>query len=156
MGDESPGDSFKAVKLPLKYCIKDENDIKKINEYVIRANSIYIHTLQFMKLYILDYYDKYYSIPEINENFITMCLKTVSSPSKPVNPTKNKDLMDKLKTFYDKDYSGLTCENKVSYSLMGNIFDYLSTEIVTSFLLIQNNLLVLIHLYIFPLIQSYV
>lgn len=50
---------FKCVKVPLKHVLKHQDvNIDKITDATMRANKIVIHTLQFIKLYLLDYYDK--------------------------------------------------------------------------------------------------
>ena len=86
-------DGYKTVKVPLKYCIKDSDDLSKINKYVISANTIVIHALQFIKLYILHSYDKG-SVPIIDEVFINSCLKTVAERSKQGRKaTTNQDIM---------------------------------------------------------------
>ena len=84
MSEESSGDCYKTIKVPLKYCIKDPDiNLQKINHFVLIANSIAIHTLQFMKLCILDAYENYNRrIPNINKEFVNSCLKTVAEKSK--------------------------------------------------------------------------
>ena len=49
-----PIDYFKCVKVPLKHVLKhyDVNSAK-ITESTIKCNKIIIHTLQFMKLYLI-------------------------------------------------------------------------------------------------------
>ena len=55
--EKPPDDFYKCVKVPLKHVLKHpEINIPKIQETAIIANKIVIHTLQFMKLYLLDYY----------------------------------------------------------------------------------------------------
>ncbi len=57
--EEPPDDFFKCVKVSLKHVLKHyEINQTKINETVVKANKIVIHTLQFMKLYLLDFYNK--------------------------------------------------------------------------------------------------
>ena len=59
--EKPPDDFFKCVKVSLKHVLKHyKTNQSKINETVIKANKIVIHTLQFMKLYLLDYYNEKY------------------------------------------------------------------------------------------------
>ena len=138
MSEESSGDSYKTVKVPLKYCIKDpEINLPKINHYVLIMNSIVIHALQFMKLYILDGYNNR-KIPDINKAFITCCLKTVSQKSgSGRSTTTNKNMMTDLKIFYDKHYKDISGEEKLPYTHMNTVFDYLSVNILTIY---ENNI----------------
>ena len=135
MEQDKPPDYFKTIKIPLKVCLKniDINAIK-INDFVIRANTIVIHGLQFIKLFILNCYDTYKKIPIMNEKFVDCCLRTVSKKSSNVGIlTTNKKLMDDLQIFYNDHYSKLTCNEKVSYTNMSTILKYLSVSIITSY-----------------------
>ena len=53
-----PPEFFKSIKTSLKSVLKHpEINTSKINDAVIKANKIVIHTLQYLKLYLLDYYE---------------------------------------------------------------------------------------------------
>ena len=68
---EKPLDFFKSVKIPIKYILKHPDiNLPKINEITIKSNKIVIHTLQFIKLYLLDYYDQNKSLPKVDKVFI--------------------------------------------------------------------------------------
>ena len=140
MSEESSGDSYKTVKVPLKYCIKDPDvNLSKINQYVLNVNSIVIHTLQFMKLCILDAYDNCNgTIPDITPAFVNSCLKTVSQKNKQGSqPTTNKNMMNGLKMFYDKHYKDIACEQKLPYTNMLAVLDYTTIAIITAY---ENNI----------------
>ena len=66
MKEKPPDDYFRCVKVPIKHILK-HIDINSsiISDAVVMANKIVIHTLQFMKLYLLDYYDTNKSLPTI-------------------------------------------------------------------------------------------
>jgi hypothetical protein len=132
-------DHFKTVKIPLNVCIKNSDvNLKKIGDYVVKANLIVVHGLQFMKLFILNYYHINNSIPLIDRNFINCCLKTVSErSSQGRQPTTNSGLMEILKSFYDDHYSKLVYGEKISYTHMKTVLEYLSVSIVTSY---ENNI----------------
>ena len=62
---EKPPEFFKSIKTSLKSVLKHpELNTKIINDAVVKSNKIVIHTLQFLKLYLLDYYEN-------NPNFIS-------------------------------------------------------------------------------------
>ena len=69
---EIPTEFFKSIKTSLKSILKHpEINTSKINDAVVKANKIVIHTLQFLKLYLLDYYETYNgSLPVISKEFI--------------------------------------------------------------------------------------
>jgi len=74
--DKPPDDYFKCVKVPLKHIIKHPDiNIPKINDTVIKAHKFMIHTLQFIKLYLLDYYNSNSTLPVIDKTFINCCMK---------------------------------------------------------------------------------
>ena len=76
--EKPPDEFFKCVKVSLKHVLKHhEINQPKINQTAIKAHKIVIHTLQFMKLYLLDYYDKNNNVPNINKEFINSCMKIV-------------------------------------------------------------------------------
>ena len=55
---EKPPEFFKSVKTSMKSILKHtEINTTIINNAVIKSNKIVIHTLQFLKLYLLDYYE---------------------------------------------------------------------------------------------------
>ena len=57
---EVNSDFYKAVKVPIKHIIKHTDiNLYKINKIVLISHKIVIHTLQFIKLYSLSYYDKH-------------------------------------------------------------------------------------------------
>lgn len=143
MENKKPPDKgyFKAIKIPLKHILKNpEINLQKINNAVIRSNDIVIYTLQFMKLYLLDYYQNNNDLPTINKNFIMNCMKTVSSCKKSSGLIKkeNRELKDKLQKFYQEYYQPLIPENlKLDYSYLNNTIEYLATSILTIY---ENNI----------------
>ena len=76
---EKPPEFFKSVKTSLKSILKHPDiNTPIINDAVIRANKMVIHTLQYLKLYLLDYYDKNnHSLPVISKELINNSMKVV-------------------------------------------------------------------------------
>ena len=71
-----PTDFFKGIKISLKSVLKHPNvNLPKITNAVIKCNKIVIQTLMFMKLFLLDHYDKHNKLPIINDEFINSCMK---------------------------------------------------------------------------------
>jgi hypothetical protein len=126
-------DTYKAIKVPLKHILKNYDiNQPKINDLVVMAHKIVIHTLQFMKLYLLDYYDKNKKLPTIDKTFINCCMKIVCKESSTGRPAKKEiqDLKDKLTKFYDKHYKPIQLDD-LQYTHMNTILDYLTMDILT-------------------------
>lgn len=138
--DKPPDDYFKCVKVPLKHIVKHPDiNIPKIQETAIMANKIVIHTLQFMKLYLLNYYNKNGKLPVIDKTFINTCIKVQCSETKGGRPPskKVKKLKDELNTFYENEYKPLTQNETLTYKHMNTILDYLTIDILTMY---ENNI----------------
>ena len=84
-------DYYKCVKVPLKQVVK-HYDINqpKINDLVIKAHKIVIHTLQFMKLYLIYHYDLNNELPTIDKQFINCCMKIICVEKSSGRPSKRK------------------------------------------------------------------
>ena len=61
---------YKCIKTSLKSITKNDFVISKINDTAIMANKIVIHSLQFLKLYLIHLYDNNEKLPVINKQFI--------------------------------------------------------------------------------------
>ncbi len=130
---DKPIDNYKGIKVPLKHILKNyDMNQPKINDLVIMAHKIVIHTLQFIKLYSLDYYDKNNKLPIIDKTFINCCMKIVCKESSTGRPVKEEiqELKDKLTKFYDKHYKPIQLDN-LQYTHMNTILDYLTMDILT-------------------------
>ena len=140
MEEKLPDDYFKCIKVPLKHVIKHPDiNTPKIQETAIIANKIVIHTLQFMKLYLLDYYDKHSNLPVIDKTFINTCIKVQCEENKGGRPASKKvqKLKDELNAFYNKEYKPLIQNETLSYTHMNTILDYLTIDILTMY---ENNI----------------
>ncbi len=138
--EEPPDDFFKCIKVSLKHVLKHFNiNQPKINKSVIKANKIVIHTLQFMKLYLLDYYDKNNSLPIVDKEFINSCMKILCNEKTTGRPPKKeiKELKDTLKSFYNEHYKSLCEDEELDYTHMNTILDYLTIDILTMY---ENNI----------------
>ena len=72
MEKEKPqNDFFKGIKIFLKSVLKHlDVNLPKITNVVIKCNKIVIQVLMFIKLFLLDHYEKYNKLPIINNEFI--------------------------------------------------------------------------------------
>jgi len=133
-------DYFKCVKIPLKHVLKNPDiNLPKITEAVIKCNKIIINTLMFMKLYLLDYFEKNNKLPEIDKVFVNSCMKILCNESASGRPPKKeiKELKDKLTTFYNSDYKPLIKDTDLDYTHLNTVLDYLTIGIITMY---ENNI----------------
>ncbi len=134
--EKPPDDFYKCIKVSLKHILKHpEINTTKINDTVITANKIMIHTLQFMKLYLLDFYSKNNSLPKIDKVFINSCMKILCNEVATGRPPKKEivELKNTLKLFQKKHYP----IEELSYSYMNTILDYLTIDVLTMY---ENNI----------------
>jgi transposase len=153
-------DYFKCVKIPLKHILKNQDiNLPKITDAVIKCNKIVINTLMFMKLYLLDYFEKNNKLPEVSECnsetsaktgfnpvlpeidkvFVNSCMKILCNESASGRPPKKeiKKLKDKLTTFYNSDYNPLIKDTNLDYKHLNTVLDYLTIAIITMY---ENNI----------------
>ena len=137
---DKPIDYFKCVKIPLKHVVKNPDiNLPKITNAVIRCNKIVINTLMFMKLYLLDHFEKNNKLPEIDKVFVNSCMKILCNESASGRPPKKeiKELKDKLTTFYNSDYKPLIKDTNLDYTHLNTVLDYLTIGIITMY---ENNI----------------
>jgi hypothetical protein len=133
-------DYFKCVKIPIKHVLKNPDiNLPKITDAVIKCNKIVINTLIFMKLYLLDYFEKNNKVSEIDKVFVNSCMKILCNESASGRPPKKeiKELKDKLTTFYNSDYKPLIKDTNLDYTHLNTVLDYLTIGIITMY---ENNI----------------
>jgi hypothetical protein len=133
-------DYFKCIKIPLKHVLKNPDiNLPKITDAVIKCNKIVINTLMFMKLYLLDYFEKNNKLPEIDKVFVNSCMKILCNESVSGRPPKKeiKELKDKLTAFYQSDYKPLIKDTTLDYTHLNTVLDYLTIGIITMY---ENNI----------------
>jgi hypothetical protein len=140
---DKPPEFFKSTKTSLKSILKHpEINTTKINDVVIKAHKIVIHTLQFLKLYILHHYEtNNHILPDIDKVLILNVMKVVCG-EKHTNtgkPPKREtiELKDKLTAFYTEHYNPYTQPEQLDYAYMSNVLSYLCEDIMTMY---ENNI----------------
>ena len=141
MEKEKPqNDFFKGIKIFLKSVLKHlDVNLPKITNVVIKCNKIVIQVLMFMKLFLLDHYEKYNKLPIINDEFINSCMKILCKENASGRPPKQeiKELKEKLTAFYKTDFQPLIQNENLDYTHMNTILDYLTIDILTMY---ENNI----------------
>jgi len=137
---DKPIDYFKCIKIPIKHVLKNlDINLPKITDAVIKCNKIVINTLMFMKLYLLDHFEKNNKLPEIDKVFVNSCMKILCNESASGRPPKKeiKELKDKLTKFYNSDYKPLIKDTDLDYTHLNTVLDYLTIGIITMY---ENNI----------------
>ena len=140
---EKPPEFFKSSKTSLKSILKHpEINTKKINDVVIKAHKIVIHTLQFLKMYTLHHYQtQSQTIPIIDKILILNIMKVVCG-EKHTNqgrlPKKETlELIENITSFYTEHYKPYTQPEQLDYEYMSNVLSYLCEDIMTMY---ENNI----------------
>ena len=140
---EKPPEFFKSTKTSLKSILKHpEINTQKINDVVIKAHKIVIHTLQFLKLYLLYQYEtNNHMLPTIDKVLILNVMKVVcgekhTNQGKPLKK-ETMELKDKLTAFYTEHYKPYTQPEQLDYEYMSNVLSYLCEDIMTMY---ENNI----------------
>lgn len=140
---EKPPEFFKSVKTSLKSILKHpEINTAIINSAVIKSNKIVIHTLQFLKLYLLDYYENNNgSLPVISKELINNTMKVVcgEKEEKRGKPPKQETVLmkEKLTAFYKEHYLPTTQNDPIDYAGLNTVLDYLKEDVITMY---ENNI----------------
>lgn len=135
-------DYYKAVKVPIRHILNQPDiHLPKINDAVIKCHKIVVHTLMFMKLYLLDYYETNNTLPKIDSQFINTIMKVVCGEKtekrgKPASE-KTKLVKDKFISFYEEHYKPLTKDETLNYTNLNTVLDYLKITILTVY---ENNI----------------
>lgn len=138
---EKPPEFFKSIKTSLKSILK-HHDINSpiLNDAVIRASKMVIHTLQFLKLYLLDYYEKNNTLPMITQEFINNSMKVICGEKEEMRgkpPSKETiELKEQLTSFYKEHYLPTTQYETICYTGLNTVMDYLKEDIMTMY---ENN-----------------
>jgi hypothetical protein len=140
---EKPPEFFKSIKTSLKSVLKHpEINTKILNDAVVKSNKIVIHTLQFLKLYLLDYYENNnQTLPIISKELINNSMKVVCGEKtekrgKPANK-ETIELKDILISFFNQHYLPLTQNDPIDYAGLNTILDYLKEDVITMY---ENNI----------------
>ena len=130
---------YKTVKTSLNSIVTDPYVIKSLNSTVLMAHRITIHTLQFLKLYLLYSYQTTQELPLVNHDLIINIMKTLAPKQtqrgRPPKP-QTAEMKEKLHIFFRSHYQPLmTAEDPpLSYKHMNQILEYMAITIETMYL----------------------
>ena len=130
--------AYKTFKIPLKTILLNRDMIHPvINNLVFEMNDLVIHTYQFIRLYVLNCYTNKQHLPELDETFISYCIKSLGSRDNRGKKCKDTELLETLEKFYQEEYQPLLNHEKTNLKNTTFLLPYLATQIHTS---LHNNL----------------
>ena len=130
--------AYKTLKIPLKTILFNRDTIQPvINNLVFEMNDLVIHTYQFIRLYILYCFTNNNILPELNDTFISYCIKTLGTRDNRGKKCKDAELLDTLEKFYKTEYQPLLNHEKTNLKNTTFLLPYLATQIHTS---LSNNI----------------
>jgi hypothetical protein len=130
--------AYKTMKIPLKTILLNRDTIQpSINNLVFEMNDLVIHTYQFIRLYILYCFTNNNLLPELNDTFISYCIKTLGTRDNRGKKCKDAELLDTLEKFYKTEYQPLLNHEKTNLKNTTFLLPYLATQIHTS---LSNNI----------------
>jgi hypothetical protein len=130
--------AYKTFKIPLKTILLNCNEVQPVvNNLVFEMNDLVIHTYQFIRLYVLICYTNNQSLPELDEIFISYCIKSLGTRDNRGKKCKDTELLETLEKFYQEEYKPLLNHNKTNLKNTSFLLPYLATQIHTS---LHNNL----------------
>jgi len=130
--------AYKTLKIPLKTILLNRDTIEPvINNLVFEMNDLVIHTYQFIRLYVLYCYSNNKPLPELNDTFISYCIKTLGTRDNRGKKCKDTELLETLEEFYKSEYQPLLNHEKTNLKNTTFLLPYLSTQIHTS---LSNNI----------------
>ena len=130
--------AYKTFKIPLKTILLNREMIQPvINNLVFEMNDLVIHTYQFIRLYILYCFTNNNPLPELNDTFISYCIKTLGTRDNRGKKCKDTELLETLEEFYKTEYKPLLNHEKTNLKNTTFLLPYLATQIHTS---LSNNI----------------
>ena len=130
---------YKTVKTSLSSIVTNYDVIITLEEAVFNAHRIAIHTLQFLKMYLIHSFDTNQVFPRVDHALIVNIMKTLApKQTRAGRPLKNVtiDLKAQLHTFYLQYYQPTMVkeESPLSYEHMNTILEYMAITIETGYL----------------------
>jgi len=125
--------AYKTFKIPLKTILLNCEMIQPdINNLVFEMNNLVIHTYQFIRLYVLNCYTNKQPLPELDEIFISYCIKSLGTRDNRGKKCKDTELLETLDKFYQEEYQPLLNHEKTNLKNTTFLLPYLATQIHTS------------------------
>jgi len=147
---KEPPDKYRCLKLPITSILyRDKEEVKEnmeiLQNAIIRTNKITTKTYFLLRLWVLDKYHNNLDIPEITDDTISMCMKSILLPSSGQKPKGNN-------MFLLNEFQQLHSFSLEDGSNLSSILDYYTTTMITA---IENNIKMRFFDYIKRFVNSY-
>ena len=144
-----PPNKYRCLKLPITSILLTDNEAEQnlivLQNAILRANSITSKTYFLMRIWLLHKYHSNQEIPELTEDTIAMCMKSILIPSSGPKPQGNNAVLllefIQLHSFPLEDGSNLSA-----------ILNYYTTTMITA---IENNIKMRFFDYVNRFVTSY-
>ena len=144
-----PPNKYRCLKLPITSILLTDNDAEQnlivLQNAILRANAITSKTYFLMRIWLLHKYHSNQDIPELTQDTIAMCMKSILLPSSGPKPQGNNAVLLQeflqLHSFPLEDGSNLSA-----------ILDYYTTTMITA---IENNIKMRFFDYVNRFVTSY-
>src|SRR3972149_10952689 len=128
-----------------KLCVEKVNIKKIINQQYLpilentveTINKIVVHIYQFLKLYLLNLYEKNYDFPKIDESFIKLIGNVICGGTENGRKFVNTTVQSDLKQFFEDHYKQTMCDDSPNRLNMNRVLTYEETDIIKN---IKNNI----------------
>ena len=94
---KEPPDKYRCLKLPITSILHNIEEVKEnmeiLQKAIIRTNAITTKTYFLLRLWVLHKYHNNQEIPEITEDTISMCMKSIMKSSSGQKPKGNNALL---------------------------------------------------------------
>ena len=117
-------DIHKTFKRPLKTIQLNSDTTHPV------VNDLIIHTYQFIRLYVLNCYMNKQPLPDLDEIFISYCIKSLIPMD---NRGKKRKNISNVEKFYQEEYQPLLNHEKTNLKNKSFLIPFLATQINTSF-----------------------
>ena len=125
--------AYKTFKIQLKTILLNSDTTQPVvNDLVFEMNDLIIHAYQFIRLYVLNCYTNKQPLPELDETFISYCIKSLGTRDNRGKKCNNAELLETLEKFYQEEYQPLLNHEKTNLKNKSFLIPYLATQIHTS------------------------
>lgn len=135
---DTAGGSYKTVKTSLKSIARDPYIVELINTKVFMIHRIAIHTLQFLKLYLIYSYETSGHLPAVSNALIINIMKTLApKQTRRGRPPKDEtvELRKHLLAFHLQYYKPLMLEEEtLSCEHLSRVLEYMAINIESVYL----------------------
>jgi hypothetical protein len=127
--DDNIGGRYMTIKTSLKSVIRNPEHIELLTNNAINVTSLTVHSLQFMKLYLLNYFGNHNDFPVINVQFVSNIIRCVGGETL----VGYFSLVQPITQFYNSHYIRTLPHNFIRPNTVNLQFgiEYIGTKILT-------------------------